>query len=627
MSSSSRAATSRRGRRLIAGLATAAVGFALAAEDTAMAGEYTVVQCAGAHRGYDDARFERTNGGDYGFGKHCEEAGEGNSLQVKSITSTPSGRSGQIAWLAPAGTWLVGVDVQARLRRDAGHRARLVFLGPGGVESGLLASGTDDASGFTQFSARPSGGRAGFAAQLSCEERAGCPQSDQARTWVRELRITLRDDVPPTVALSGSLFDPGWRRGRLSLAGQLSDVGSGLRSVSATVNGGPVGLDAVWGCAIAPGTAFATRLQPCTPSRGIAAELDTARAPFANGTNLVRVCGRDFGASPLQGCAQRSVLVDNAAPTAAFSGPPATEDPELIKAVAGDAHSGLATASIAYQPLAGGPWRALPTQRSGSALSARVDSAREPAGRYLFQITATDLAGNATASSRRLDGEEMVLEFPLKTATSASGAVAGPAKVGYGERPMFSGMLRAARGPAPAGQTVLVSERFDPGSTPAVLNHEVRTDQSGHFELQLSAGPSRQVVVSYPGSLRYQPSSSQPSRLTVGGQAGLKLSARRVRAGRRVRFEGSVGHLGAAVPVGGKLVELQAREGGKGRYRTVRQAVRTDGNGRLLSSYRFGRFYSAPTVYRFRLKVTPESGWPYRAPTFSPARRLKVMPR
>lgn len=615
-------------RRLIAPLTAAAIALGLAGPAPAAAGEYTVLQCAAAHPGIEDARFDRINGADYGFGKHCTDAAEANSLQVRSITSAQAGRGGRISWLAPAGTRLVGVDVQARLRRDGGHQARLVYLDSTGALGGQLAAGSDAPSAFARFAARPTGGRAGFAALLSCEERDGCPQSDQARLWIRDVRLTLHDDVAPAVVLSGSLLAPGWRRGSHPLAARLSDSGSGLRSVVATVNGRPIGLDAVWSCATAAGTSLATRMQPCATSRSIGATLDTGRAPFVDGANVVRVCGRDFGAPPQQGCTQKLLFADNSAPAGSFDGPPAVEDPELIEATVTDAHSGLAGASIAYRPLAGGEWKTLPTSRSGSALNARVDSGAEEPGRYLFRIAATDAAGNTASITRRADGREMVLAFPLKAATSVSGSIAGPARVGYGERPLFSGALRAADGPLPAGETVIVSERFDPGSSPAVRDHRVRTDANGRFELRLSAGPSRRVVVGYAGSRRLQPSASAAaSRLTVDGRASLKLSARRVRAGRRVRFVGGVEHLGAALPAAGKLVELQARERGSKRWRTIRQAVRTDERGRLRSAYRFGRFYTEPTVYRFRLKVTPENGWPYRSPTFSAGRRLRVLPR
>ena len=77
----------------------------------------------------------------------------------------------------------------------------------------------------------------------------------------------------------------------------------------------------------------------------------------------------------------------------------------------------------------------------------------------------------------------------------------------------------------------------------------------------------------------------------------------------------------------GKLVELQVREGGRGRFRTVKHAFRTDRRGEWRTSYRFGRFYTEPTRFRFRLRVPPEGRWPYRGPTHSRARKLTVVPR
>jgi hypothetical protein len=93
-----------------------------------------------------------------------------------------------------------------------------------------------------------------------------------------------------------------------------------------------------------------------------------------------------------------------------------------------------------------------------------------------------------------------------------------------------------------------------------------------------------------------------------------------------VLFRGSVGTLGAAL-TRGKLVELQVKGGGIRRYRTVRQAFRTDPRGRWSLRYGFDRFYKRPTKFRFRLKVSREGGWPYLAPSVSRSRTLQVVPR
>jgi hypothetical protein len=86
-----------------------------------------------------------------------------------------------------------------------------------------------------------------------------------------------------------------------------------------------------------------------------------------------------------------------------------------------------------------------------------------------------------------------------------------------------------------------------------------------------------------------------------------------------------VKHHGAQIPAGGKLVELQVREGAR-RWGTVKEAFSTRGDGRYSTSYRFGTFYSRPVTFRFRVKVTRENGWPYKAPVRSRARRVTVVP-
>jgi hypothetical protein len=72
---------------------------------------------------------------------------------------------------------------------------------------------------------------------------------------------------------------------------------------------------------------------------------------------------------------------------------------------------------------------------------------------------------------------------------------------------------------------------------------------------------------------------------------------------------------------------LQVRERGKIRFRTVGDALHTDPRGRVRSAYRFGRFYQNPVRFQFRLKVTRQARWPYRAPIHSPPKELKVVPR
>ncbi len=620
--------------RLIVPLLLAATAL-LCVAAPAGAGEYELLECDPLNRATAEAKFDRSNGGDYAFGKHCTDPSQGGVLQIRSITSAPRGHSGAIRWLAATDTQLTGVSLQAGLRRDSGHRARLGFINASGAEAGRVGTGADEPGGLRNFSGRQTNGRAGFEAVLVCGDER-CPQSDQARVEVRSVRLTLADDRAPAAALAGSLLEPGWVRGGRVLAIDATDRGSGVRRLTTTVGGKSVAPGGTLPCATIKGGPLAAAAQPCELSRSLEATLATTAAPFHNGANQLSVCVRDFGPDGNETCEKRSVNVDNLAPTAALRDP-SKEDPELIRAGLGDRHSGVAAATISFQRAAGGSWRALPTRLDGSDTAlARVDSSSVPRGRYRFRVEVADRAGNVTITTRRADRSELLLDFPLRERTRLRSRLApGGKRYAYGSRPVVSGRLggpvtkgsRSGKGRGLARESVEVVEHMEPGSRQATRVRRARTDARGRFRVRLAPGPSRRVEVRYAGSRRYLPASAGRRKVAVLGSARLKLNRKRVRAGKRVRFRGFVGRAGARIPARGKVVELQVRERGSKRFRTVRQALHTDANGRVRTSYSFDRFYARPALFEFRLRVTPQALWPYRAPTHSKPRRLRVIPR
>ena len=604
------------------------IGVALAPE-SARAGRYSVVQCDRANRAYTDAQFERRNPGDYAFAFRCEEDEDASSLQIHTLTGTPANRYGRISWAAPATTRIVGVSGEARLRNDAGHQARVSFLDAAGNEVGRIATGKDGPSGFERFERQVSdGGRDRFAASLGCVVSSGCAASDQARAWIRSVRLTIDDRTPPVAFAFGEITEPGWQRGSRGLVVSAGDFGSGVRRIDVAVNGHPAAPSQSFDCATLPGSALVTRTQPCQPARAVSAIYDTRLGPFVNGANRIVACAHDYGDAGVPACDEKVIAVDNAAPELAFANTLDPEEPELIRASIADRHSGVASASIAYRPLDGGTWKELPTTRSGGDLRALVDSSAEPPGRYLFRVSGADVAGNAAASTARADGSQMVLTFPLRTATQLDASIEGDpaAVVDYGRTPTLEGALRAADGRPLAGQSVDVVETFAPGSTLQPIARTATTDGRGRISLPLSRGPSRTVHVAYAGTRRYLPAATAQLGLTVRATARLAVLKRRVRAGRRALFHGSVGAYGANL-TGGKLVELQVKGGGIRRFRTVRQAFRTDPRGKWSLRHGFDRFYERPTRFRFRLKVSREGGWPYLSPAVSRARTLTVVPR
>ena len=617
----------RRLHALIALLAIATMAMLLA--PSARAGRYTVAQCDRTNRAFPDAVFERQYGGDYSFGFRCEEDEDQNSLQIHALSGAPSNRFGRISWAAPPGTRIVGVGVEARLRNDSGNLARLSWLDGAGNEVGRIATGSDSPGGFVSYDRQLSdGGRERFAASLDCVKSDGCRYSDQARTWIRSVHLTINDQAPPTVYESGSLLDPGWHRGTAVYYGGAFDSGSGVSGLYASINGVGVQPSQAPACAQIAGTGYVSRMQPCPAAAIGGGELNTAAAPFVNGDNRIVLCAVDFGTGAGWGCTQSVTKVDNAAPELAFAAAQDDEDPEVIRAPVSDRHSGVAGGGISYRPLDGGAWRDLPTKIVGGQLVTHVDSAAEPAGRYLFRASSSDNVGNSSTTSARTDGTQMVLTFPLRRATGLEASIDGDptARVRYGTQPELQATLRDAAGAPVAGQSLDVVESFAAGSSLAPVQRSAVTDDRGRIAVRLTAGPTRDVSVGYGGSRRYLAAAPRTLGLTVEGFARLGAVPRHVTAGRKVLFRGSVGTYGAAMTQG-KLVELQVKGGGIRRFRTVRQAFRTDPRGKWSLRYGFDRFYRRPTKFRFRLKVSREGGWPYLAPTVSRSRSLQVVPR
>ena len=80
-----------------------------------------------------------------------------------------------------------------------------------------------------------------------------------------------------------------------------------------------------------------------------------------------------------------------------------------------------------------------------------------------------------------------------------------------------------------------------------------------------------------------------------------------------------------AFPQGGKLVEIQVREG-QHDWHTITHAFGTNPRGRYRLRYRFGKFYDQKITYRFRLKVTHEADWAYATPGHSRSRKVTIVP-
>jgi hypothetical protein len=615
--------TGRRSAMALFAVSGWLLGTAGAAEATDA--QYHVLKCHVNSRPASEVEAGTT--GPYYTADSC--AGPDQRLEVNVNGFGLPGQAGYVRFGAPEGTSIVGVSLDANLRRDNHHFAQLAVVDYQGA-SHVLAQGDDTGSGFQSYSFLGLNDLR-FVVQLFCSDPGGCPNSSQAHAYARNIDLVLADRVDPEVTdVSGDLVDPGWIRGVHTLRAVGGDVGSGLSTLMLRVNSTvltrmPGVCD---GVVVRP---YASVLVPCgdpaaTPLFN--SPLDTQRAPFVDGVNQVELCAEDFAGNQPP-CDSLEVSVDNAPPNLAFTVEQDPADPELVRAPAVDGASGIDPDSvqISYRSVGAPDWMPLSTHLVQDALVARVDSSASPAGIYEFEASATDRAGNFTQTTRRTDGEPMVLGFPLREwvqLVSGPGPASETKTIGYGQDSHASGRILDQSGRPLAGQDVTVSEYFGIG---ALIDRRIRTvvtDRKGHWTSSLPAGPSRAVAVSFAGTPRFQPAATAGGELRVRSRSSFEISRDRVSEGGAVAFRGKVGHFGAHIPAGGKLVELQVREG-PGKWNTVREAFHTSTSGRFHLRYRFGDFYERNATFAFRLKVAREQGWPYQAPGHSTTKTVTVV--
>jgi hypothetical protein len=179
--------------------------------------------------------------------------------------------------------------------------------------------------------------------------------------------------------------------------------------------------------------------------------------------------------------------------------------------------------------------------------------------------------------------------------------------VDFGRRPRIAGRARWPNGGPLAGATVSISPRK------GGWVQRTTAGPDGHYATRIPAGPSRTMHLEAwaPGS-----PDLACATLKVRTRAGVRLHAsRHVRPGGRVRFHGRL--LGKPIPRRGKLIEIQAFDGG--RWRTF-ATPRSKHNGRFKTSYKLERTFG-PRTFRFRARVRREAGYPYE---LGSSHRVKV---
>ena len=305
-----------------------------------------------------------------------------------------------------------------------------------------------------------------------------------------------------------------------------------------------------------------------------------------------------------------------------------------------DQVSGLAGGQIEISRQGSNAWQPIATQQEGQRLIARLDDSRLARGRYLLRARAFDKARNETSTDRRADGEQMVIDAPLRISSRLQTGVAhkktvrrkvrrrgkrrtvrrrvtvldDQRRVRLGRKVKIDGRLTNQDDQPIAGARLAVTSRD--AVTPEKLVAFVTTGAKGRYRYTARASSSRTLRFVYAGDGLILPAQREVE-LVVPAASSLEISRRRVLNGQKVAFSGRL-----RVRHPNKLVELQVRV--RGGWQTFRTA-RTGAKGSWRIRYRFARSCGLQR-YRFRLRIPGEGGYPY-ATGASRIARVKVRGR
>ena len=311
--------------------------------------------------------------------------------------------------------------------------------------------------------------------------------------------------------------------------------------------------------------------------------------------------------------AEVKLRLDTTAPSLAFANQRGT--PAEVRVDTSDRHSGVAGGLIELRRRGVAEWQPLETRREGTDLVAAIPDDRLERGTYELRATAWDAVGNGATTGMRADGEQMVLDLPLRADTTLSASLsrrAGGARrarrtirIGYRRRAWLRGVLRSGGALLPDTRIAIQTRRVGRRRWRPLT--ELVTDGHGRYAVGLPRGTSREVRVHFPGNRSLQPA-DDVAKLLVRGWAKLRLEPRTLRRGGTITFRGRVGLFRASLPAAGKLIQIQYLDGHK--WRPAVKLGHTNRRGRFAIRYRFRRI-SRPTKIYFRILVPAEGGWPY----------------
>lgn len=414
------------------------------------------------------------------------------------------------------------------------------------------------------------------------------------------------DTTDPVAQLTG--LSPDWTNRTVQLTASAVDTASGMEGDGQ----GP-----------APFTAI--QVDGGVPSIGLGGTVGASVVD--EGVHRIDYYARDLAGNVNDGAETNGIVdraprtafvrIDRTPPSVAFANAEDPRDPELLRVRIADRLAGPdpSRGSIGVRPAGSGDrFEPLPGISGGPGeLRARWDSDAFPAGNYEFRALGYDAAGNAAATTRRLNGGSMVLSNPLKATTTLRASLRQHGlqrTVPYGRRVLLGGRLITGRSSPLGGMPVRVVERFSPGTQPATQTSTVMTAANGTFSIRTNPGPSRTIAVSFDGSPTLARSATRTLRLGVRSRVRLWASAGVATVGGApLIFRGRLVTTPGEIPASGKSIELQFRLPGLpwAEFRTVQ----TDGRGRFRYAYRFSDDDSRGARFQFRAYTPAQEDWPY----------------
>jgi hypothetical protein len=244
-------------------------------------------------------------------------------------------------------------------------------------------------------------------------------------------------------------------------------------------------------------------------------------------------------------------------------------------------------------------------------------------GKRILRVRLIDAGGNVT------DGGDFTADVggalngtngtPVAKLTAAFSGNRSRRSVGYGKSARISGRLTDATGAPISGAAIQVLDRALSTGTRYAQRLELTTDANGRFSVTPGPGAARAIRFEY-RSRRLQATANAAAgvELRVAARSTLAVSPARVRPRGTIRVSGRL--RGLPLPRSGKVVDLQAFEGGRWRtFDTVRARGR---RGAFSTHYRFLRAGSGAS-FLIRARIRRDDSYPYYL-GYSPRVRVRV---